>query len=414
MKRTLSYFRLQLKRFFKLMPVVLLLSALLLGTVGLAVFGVFSDSADDEQNSLVNIGIVGDEEDSYLSLAIGALQNLDSSRFSLATKVIRDENTAAGMLRRGELVAYLVLPDNFIGEAIRGNVQKIACVTSSGAADFGSRITTELMHTVTGIVENTQKGVFGFQNAARAAGEEIDLVYRLGDEVAFEAIDLIIDREAAYAIDEVGSLGTDHLDDPLICGMLVLVLMLWGVTCCTIFSGRNTALCRVLFAKGTRATAQVLGEYGAYLVFLTAVVAVFAAVILALSPFIPSVELLEDYDFSRLVPGLFVPILTISAMQFFLYEVARGPVSGALLQFFCAVGIGYISGCIYPAYFFPRAVQDAAALLPAWSCRLWLDELLAGRTSAGTFAVLAAYCAAFLILSVIIRRMRILREGGTA
>ena len=414
MSRPTAYFRLQLKRFFKLMPVVLLLSALLLGAAGLAFFGLFNDSESDEQNSLVNIGIVGDKDGSYMGMALDALQNLDSSRFSLATKLVGTEEEAADMLRRGELVAYIVLGDDFIGEAIRGNVQKIACVTSGGAVDFGTRITGELMRTVTKMVEYAQKAVFGFQNAALSAGIEKNRVYHMGDEVALEVIGVILNREKAFVIEEIGTSGTDDLSDPLICGMLVLVLMLWGITCCTIFSSRNRTLHRVLAAKGTGAVRQVLGEYAAYLLFMTAILTVFAAALFALSPLLPSLTLLEEFDFSRLAPGIFIPVLTISAMQFFLYEIAGGTVSSALLLFFCAMGTGYISGCIYPAYFFPRAVQNAAAWLPAWSCRLWLDELLAGRLSLQTFAVLAVYFAAFLTLAAVIRRARIRQEGGTA
>lgn len=414
MSRAFGYFRLQLKRFFKLTPVVLILSALLLGAVGLAFFGLFNDSESDEQKSLVNIGVVGDQSDSYLGLAIGALQNLDSSRFSLSVQPMEEESVAADQLRRGELAAYLVLPDDFIAEAIRGNLQKITCVTSSGATDFGTKVVTELMKTVTRMVGNSQKAVFGFQQAARDYGIAPDQASDMGDDVAFEVIDVVLERESAYQVEEIGSSGVDSVKDPLLCGMLVLLLMLWGITCCTIFSSRNTTLFRVLSSKGTGCIAQVLGEYASYLIFMTVTLGVLTAVIFAISPLLPSITLLETFDFSRIVPGIFVPVLMISAMQFFLYELSGGVVSSALLQFFCAMGMGYICGCIYPAYFFPRAVQNAASILPAWSCRLWLDELLAGQPSFGTFAVLAAYFAAFLILSAVVRRMRILREGGGA
>ena len=414
MSRAFGYFRLQFKRFFRLTPVVLILSALLLGAVGLAFFGLFSDAESDEQNSLVNIGLVGDMDDNYMGLAVSALQNLDSSRFSLAVKTVEDEEEAAAMLRRGELVAYLVLPDNFIEEAISGNVQKIACVTSSGAADFGTKVSTELMMTVTQMVANSQKAVFGFQKAARARGVSYDRASGMGDDVAIDVIKAIIDRESAYEVEEIGTSGMNDVKDPLLCGMLVLLLMLWGITCCTIFSSRNRTLFRVLSSKGTGCIAQVLGEYASYLIFMAATLGVLTAVIFALSPLMPSMTLLDGLDFSRLVPGIIVPVFTISAMHFFLYEVAGGVVSSALLQFFCAMGTGYVCGCIYPAYFFPRGVQSAASILPAWSCRLWLDELLAGKLSFGTFAILAAYFAVFLILSVVVRRARILREGGGA
>lgn len=414
MNRLSGYFRLQLKRFFKLTPIVLLLSALLLGAIGTAMFGLLSDKDSDDEDSLVSIGIVGDMTDSYLGMAVSALQNQDSSRFSLSVRTISDESDAAAMLSRGELAAYIIMPDNFIAEAIDGDLKKITCVTSAGATDFGTQVSNELMQTVTRMVMYSQKGIFGFQNAAMAYGVPDGEAYDMGDDVSWDIIDYVLDREKAYDIIEVGTDGVDRLPDPLICGMLMLLIMLWGITCCTIFNARNKPLRRVLSAKGTGAAAQVAGEYGAYLVFMTAMLGVLSVVIVAASPFFPTMSSLEKYDFTRLLPGILLPILTISALQFFLYEVSGGLVTGALLQFFCAMGMGYISGCVYPAYFFPEAVQSAAALLPSWSCRVWLDELLAGRASLGTIAVLIGYFAVFLLLTVVIRRERIKREGGTA
>ena len=412
MSRALRYFRLQLKRFFKLMPVVLILSALLLFAAGIAFFGMFAGGDADDQDSLINIGVVGDPEDSYLGMAISALKSMDSSRFTLAIQTVDNEDKAADLIRRGDLVAYIVIPDEFITEAFYGNVQKVTCVTAAGASDFGSQITNELMQTVTEIVKNSQKSVYGFHQAAKAHGIENSKVYDMGNDVAIDVIEMVFDRESAYDIDEIGSGGVSSIPDPLANGMLVLLLMLWGITCCTVFATRSNTLNRVLSSKGTGAFTQVLSEYAAYLTFMTATVALFALVIFAVSPFFPKMEVLAKYDFTNLIPGMMAAVATISSMQFFLYELSGGLVSGALLQFFCAMGVGYISGCVYPAYLFPREVQDIASYLPAWNCRLWFDELLADKPSSVTLLILAGYFAVFIALSAVIRRVRIVREGG--
>ena len=414
MSRAAKYFGMQLKRYFKVFPFVLLLSIILFAAVTLTFSGLFSNRADDEQNSLVRIGIVGNMDDSYLGMAIGALQNLDSSRFSLATEVIDDEDAAAQKIVRGEYVAYIVLPDNFIDEAIHGNVQKITCVTASGATDFGSRITGELMKAITEIVLNSQKAVYGFETAAEDFGLTRRESDKLGTEVAFKVIDTIIAREEAYELREIGTSGVDDIDDPLICGLIVMFLMLWGITCCTVCTARKGALYRILAAKGTGGGVQVAAEYVAYFVFMAATVSVVAVGVFVTYRFLPAAQLFDGLDFGRIFPAVLVPVATISAMQFFIYEISGGLVSGVLLQFVCALGVGYVSGCFYPAFFFPRGVQNAASFLPAWHCRLWLDELLANRASPQTFAVLAAYFAAFLILAALIRRARIKREGGSA
>ncbi len=413
MKRTFSYFRLQLKRFLKLLPAVLLLSALLVSALWMGLYGVYS-AGDNGSDSLVNIAIVGDMEDTYLGMAVDALKNMDSSRFSISVSTIENEPEAAEKLAMGELVAYLVMPDDFVEEAIRGNVQKVKCVTSAGAVDFGTRVTNELMATVTEIVENSQKAVFGFQNAVLDSGADPSKVNELGTMVAFELIDYILDRESAYDIAEIGNEGKQRLDDPMVCGVMVLLIMLWGITCCTVFSSRSRSLSRVMYAKGTRAFSQISAEYLAYLVYMTAVLAVIAVPFVLFLSFGPQIKMLEAYDLTRLFPGVMFVILVISSMQFFLYEIASSVVSGALLQFLVAIGMGYISGCIYPSFFFPRAVQDISSVLPAYNCRIWLDELLAARVTAPTALIMLGYFAVFILLSVAVRRIKLSGKGAAA
>ena len=414
MSRAVRYFRLQLKRFFKQAVVVMLLSAMLIGAMALVFYGIFSGSRSDDRHSLVNVGIVGDQEDSFLSLAIGGLKSLDSSRFSLDIRLMDNEEKAAEAIRRGDLVAYIVIPEDFFDRAFYGDVQKVTCVTAGGATDFGTQITQELMTAVTELVENSQKAVYGFQQAAMDDGVATQRAYDLGTEVAFDAVNTILRRETAYEVKEIGSGGGSDVKDVYACGVLVLLIMLWGITCCTAFHARSATLNKVLSSKGTGAVTQVLCEYAAYFVFMAAAMGFFALLFLCLSPLFSDFLQATRYDVASLIGGSLLPILTISAMQFFLYEISDNPVPGVLLQFFCAIGMGYVCGCIYPSFMFPRGVQDAALWLPAWHCRIWFNELLADSASLSTSAALFGYFVLFILLSAAIRSMRIKRAGGAA
>lgn len=412
MKRAVKYFLVQLKRFFKLTPAVILLSALLITALAAAMFGLYSSESEDGNNSFINIGIVGDVEDTYLRLAISTLQNLDSSRFSVSIHTVEDEETAAGMLRRGDLAAFVVFPDDYIIEAIRGNVQKIKCVTSDGAANLGTLMTGELMRTIAELVKNSQKAIHGFQSAAVDHGMGMSDAMKLGDRLAIEMIKVILRRDNMYAISETGTDGTGSMQSMLFCGFPVLVLMLWGITCCTVFSSRSSSLNGILASKGTGSAVQVLCEYAAYLVFMTTIIAVFAGIVFLVSPLLSLSDIFGQYEIQRLLPGMTVAVMTVSSMQFLIYEITRSAVSGALLQFFFAVSLGYISGCIYPSYYFPRGMQIFASYLPAWNCRIWLNGLMVNKPSPYTFAILTLYFASFLLLSVMIRRRRI-KQGGS-
>ena len=412
MKTAGRYFRLQLKRYFRLLPVVLILSALMISITGVTLYGILSQQTDDEMNSLVNIGVVGDYEDTYFNMAINALSDFDSSRFSVKIKTIDDEKSASDMLRRGDIAAYVVFPDDFIRRAIHGDFQKVTCVTASGATDFGTQVTNELMKIAMELVVNFQKTVYGFQQAAADNGLDDKTVHDLGKDVALESVRIIMDRESAYEITEIGTSGEDSIKDSLISGVIILLLMLWGITCCTIFSSKNRPLRSLMSSKGFGAAKQVLCEYTAYLTLMIVTLAFFSLLVVLISKLLPLSMITDQFDYSLILPGILLPVIAISAIQFFLYEIAGGTVPGILLQFFFALSTGYICGCIYPSYMFPKALQKITRFLPAWSCRIYLDELLSGRTSLMTVAFIAAFLIAFILLSVLVRQINIKRKAG--
>ena len=123
--------------------------------------------------------------------------------------------------------------------------------------------------------------------------------------------------------------------------------------------------------------------------------------------------IIGDTNVLNLIPGALLPALAISAMQFFIYEAADGFVGSMLIQFAIALGTGYISGCLYPSYFFPRVIQKMASVLPAWAARVHMNEWVSTGPSARTSVTLVLYFVLFMILSVVARWIRLnKREGG--
>jgi len=359
----------------------------------------------------VRVGIVGDMTDSYLEPALEAAKRIDTTRFTVDIITV-DADEAPKLLNSGELVAYVVLPDNFVKRALEGDIGQVTCVSSSGASGFGNKITNELLRAVAEVLLYGQKTVYGFQDAASAVGIKRSIYGPAGTDLAYKVLDIMLAREKMSETREIGGAGQEDLDDPMVSGLAVLFLLLWGITCCTVCAVRRLQLSRVLHSQGTGAFAQILCEYGAYFIFMTVTVGILASFTAVLIERIPQNNLFEPIVFMRALPGFFLAVLAISAMQFFLYEAANGIVASVLLQFVCALGMGYVTGCLYPAYFFPREVQRAASFLPSWAARIHIDEWLSGRVTAGNTLLLVGYFILFFALSVIIRRARIRSRGG--
>jgi ABC-type uncharacterized transport system permease subunit len=83
---------------------------------------------------------------------------------------------------------------------------------------------------------------------------------------------------------------------------------------------------------------------------------------------------------------------------------------GVLLNFFGTLALCFVSGCMYPVYFFPVALQKLSAYLPTGLARTQLSGCLTGKTEFLPGLLLTLYGIVFLALSVLLTRKRL--KGG--
>jgi ABC-type multidrug transport system permease subunit len=119
---------------------------------------------------------------------------------------------------------------------------------------------------------------------------------------------------------------------------------------------------------------------------------------------------LGDVSPAALLRALALLVLSIGAMQFFLYELVPSALGGALAQFLCAAAQGYVCGCFYPYTFFPEALQHLGAALPAGTALRYLSGVLRG--AGGYAGALLLWALAFLALSAAVRALRYRRAGA--
>ena len=407
-----KYFRAQLKRFFRLFPASAAVSLVLVLILGTAGAFIYSDRNSDEQDQIVSIGFTGALDDAYMELALNSLENFDSTRFSV--KLVKlDEDEAKSRLQSGDIGAYVVFPENFIQEAIGGNFQKVSIVTLDGAKSFSSRILNELIKSVAEMVVHFQKTVYGYQQAVYDYGYSTDEMYRLGGNVAFRVIDVILERDGMYRLELTEPSGEAETADSIVSGVTAVFIMLWGIVSCAAFSADRTGLSKVLSSKRNGPAKQITAEYAAYLIFMLSeilLIGLAVSAVFALSPLRDAASL-NPLTF---IPALILPVLMISSMQFFIYEITNSILGGVLVHFILACGMGYICGCFYPPFFFPRSVQQVARWLPAWSARVHINEVVSGSVTLLPCLVLIAYTAVLVLLSVLTRSAKVRAEGGVS
>ncbi len=390
------YFISQLKRGLRLLPGLILVAAILFTCLSL-VFSAVTSSKQEENETRFKIGMVGALGDTYLELGLAALQMMDATRFSMEI-VTMDEDTAIDALAKSEISAYVVIPEGFMDAAMSGRLMPITFHSDANSANFVTFIKEEITTIVEDIVISSQKGAFGVSNALVASGNR-HLAGKHANDSTMEYVKYILNRGQVYEVSNLGISGELTLPQYLLCGFCILLFLLCSLPLAPYLIRKDLSLEQVLWAKGCTPARQVLQEAAVYFLFLL----------------IPGVLLLVALGRGNtLPPDAFFTVLpaifALSTMMFFLFQLSRDYISGILLPFFVSLCLAFVSGCIYPVYFFPVALQKLSAFLPTGLARNQLSACLTGNTDLKATVPLLLYGVAFLLLSILFRRKKL--AGG--
>ncbi len=389
-----KYFVLQLKRLLRCLLGALLAAAVLLGAF-LLVFRGFSDAqSGSEENTRISIGLVGTGEETLLQLGIDVLSSVDATRFAFKLLPM-DRQQAEEDLHEGKIMAYVAFPEGFMDSALHGYVPAIEYVSRPGAGGLVAMLRDEFTLVIADVLEAAQKGVYGTQGALMSVRS--GQAGALTGEISVAYAQLLLNRSKMYEVEYLGvSQGLDFAGH-LLCGLTVLLLFLLTLPFSAKLIGREFTLERLLKAKGFGPGRQLACVAGAY---FTVLILLLAALLLGMDlASSGGIRLLGLRDLIGLLP---VAALA-AALSLFLCTLAEEFISGILLQFLCCVFLCFVSGCLYPAHFFPEGLQWLGAVLPAGCAYRYLASYMQGSLSAPLWPILlwtAVLLGAALLLRV--------------
>ncbi len=392
-----KYFQIQYKRLLRFLPGALLVALILVGSLLLA-FRLFTQqNANQEENQKFPFAFCGETEHSFLQMGLSALSSLDSSRFAIDLLEM-EEADAARALARGEISAYIVIPDGFMDAALSGQILPIKFYSTTGATGIVSLVKEELSTAISTLLLASQKGVYGVWDTLIDNGLNNKAGGQM-DRMALVYVNYIFARDRIYSLEELG-IGDDlGLEGYILCGLGVLLLMLICLPFAARMIPRDPALGSLLCSKGKSAWGQAVCDFAAYAATLLSLLLI---LFVAAKLCIPGMDTVFLWN---ILPVLFLT----AAFSFMLYSLSRDLVGGVLLLFFVTVIVCFVSGCLYPVYFFPTQVQQLAQWLPTGIARAQLASCLTGSAPLWTLPALLLYTGAFVAIGVW-ARVRYIRE----
>ena len=387
-----SYILLQTKRLLRYLPGAFCVILALLVGLGAAFGALVGNNAAADENQKVRIAIAGNADNVLLQMGLAAASSLDSTQFSLEL-VQMEEQEAHAALAQGRISAYAVLPEQFMEQAMDGNILPIRFVSTTGATGMVTIFKEEVSRVISGVVLEAQQGVYGMQKAMR--DHDIGKRGAHMTDLAFTYVQYVLARDKVYRVDSLGIADALGLEDYLLCGLAVLFLLLCCLPFAPLLIRTDLSFARMLAARGRPGALQALADFAVYFAGLLALTAVLPA--------------LGDLPFTmaQLLPVVFLA----ASLSFLLYTLATDLIGGVLLQFFATLALCFVSGCMYPVYFFPVSVQKVAAWLPPALARASLSAAITGQDTAAPWLLLG-YGGVFCALAVAVRAARVKEAKG--
>ncbi|HAM78471.1 MAG TPA: hypothetical protein DCP61_04740 [Treponema sp.] len=411
----MNYARLQLKRSFRSFPKIFLMSLLIFCMASALFYAKFSSSSSKSDYSKIKIGLVENNEGKYFQMGIYALEHMDNFRFSVDFTQLSSEEEAEKMLYSGEINLYAVIPNGFIDSIIYGRNKTIKVVLGSAQAGLGTKILTEFLDGASSLITDTQAGIYTYHDyyanhLGRYGKKERSWEYELN----FHYANLVVGRQALFGTrelmaGEVLSLGAYYL-----CAMIFFFLLLWGLGNAFIYIRADDSMQKVLASRGRSSLLLVASDWLSCLALLSSVLALpaiaFIFTIGHAEGFIPELENLDFFWRFGFLVNLIPAVAFAVSLELFLLENVRDTVSGLSLLFIVAVFLAYLGGCFYPVELFPKAMRIASKFSPGGVAFESIRSAFRENPSPWPSLLTAFYTLLLFVLTVFLRRRRILHE----
>lgn len=407
----LKYIKIQIKRAGKLYPSIIIFTLIIATSLSIFLVNMVERDSTKESNKKAQIGIVGDMEDSYLSIGVTTVKDLDASKDYLDFVPMAEEE-ALRKLENDEIVGYVYFPDNFIQDAIKGKDTKLTFYANNSPSALGPIMMEEVISIVSNMVIQSQNGTYGFMAVARANSVK-DVVRKFQSNLlSIDYAAKIINRKNAYAVNTLGVADGLPFKNYYFGAVTIIVLLLCGIVCAQLLVKTDMSFSRLLYAKGQKTFTQLLGEYLPFAIMMIInFIIMMASVGYILSDNIETIGIMAHLksvaDYLGFGFKLIPIVLLITMMQFLLYEITTSIISGVLLQMLTTISLVFLSGFIFPLGTLPKVMQNISAILPTGVAFNYLRNIATNSDfTSSLIAVLISFVILFLLCAVV-RRTKI-------
>ncbi len=363
-----------------------------------------SNMMDDK--TPINVGLVIEDDHKELDAGVALVKEMDTAvKFTEMT-----EEDAISMLKAGEISGYVKLPKGFLRSVINGKNNNPAIYTiRDGSVNFGAIMSSEVANTISRYVVETQRSVYGITSIGSEYEADSIVRKQLGNYNK-KHFQLVFSRNDTCEVVYVGVKDKVSFGAYYVLGMLMLFFMMWGISCFNFLCKKDTSMSKFMKARGIGSISQVLNEYIAYTLVTLGTMLLFGVIIGVVTLFV-NINITEFQGIGMhfiltYIVKLLPVLMMVCALHLLIYECMTNMIGAILLQFVLAIAMGYVSGLLYPNFFFPESVQIMADYLPCGVGFSYMRKLLKGLSIHRDLLVMLLYSGVFISMTAAVRKYR--------
>ena len=368
MKTGLLFVKLQIKKFIKKIPVIVLESLVFL--LLLLVFGKYAAGAlyGDEAVRRMKIGVVSGEDAQMTSLLLSFVGEMESFEESILFEQMEEEQ-ANKAVADGEIYAAVFLQEGVLEGILNGTNTPAKIVLGHAYSQMETALFEEVAQAGNRLLSVAQAGIYAADEFCINNGHE-EVIEEAEMQLNRAYLEYALGRDSVFKMQEVNAMGKASPVAYYSISLVLVFLSFAGMMLGRYIAAKRNAFSELFAAKGLPFSAQYFAESVAFsgVFMLLGLVFLGPALIFAMyteNRMNLSIAGMIFLFFSIFVMGTFLHLLTGM-----LGNEAGGLGIGLGVQFLMV----YAGGLLLPSAFLPKAVESIGKYLPH---TIWFQSVLA-------------------------------------
>jgi hypothetical protein len=400
--------KLEIKRAMKNLPQLILGVAII--TLAVVVIMVFCAYSGNSQTTTAksSIALVTNNNTLIESVGMDVLGNMESAK-NLFDLSVLEEDEAVKAFNDGNLLGVVIFPNNYIESISRGENEPAHVMLKNDGISFSLNLIAELCGAASNLLAATEAQSYAAADLCNEYGPVEDKS-QIIDDMDVNCARVILEREDNFNKVTIYGEGDVSVAQGYACSAVVILVLLWGVSCGSVLKSDSPVLVKKLSANLISVEKQQIFKLIALICLIGSMFLLLGMALLLTFPF--AKELYEIVDIKtiwQLVLMLlaFIPAVILSAaIVIFSFTAASNQIGGIILLFIETIIMSYMSGCLMPSVYLPDTVETAGKVLPAYFMQKQATNALSGFVDLKNTIIILVYAVVFTVISCIIMEIR--------